>query len=79
MNKNSGSTGKHTVVAYFKNPGTEKKKVWVFDSRTEANEFFDDLRRIDKNGELFDKIVGVWYTWPNGSVIFDNDTEQNLC
>ena len=77
MNMN-GATGKHTVVVHFKNPDTEKQKVWVydFDSQKEAIEFFDDLQMLDKNGEAFHKIVGIWYTRPDGSVIFDKDTES---
>ena len=74
---NNGATGKHSVIVHFKNPYTEKQKVWVyeFDSQKEAIEFFDDLREMDMNGETFHKIVGIWYTWPDGSVIFDKDHE----
>lgn len=75
----NGATGKHTVVVHFVNPYTEKPKVWIytFDSQTEAIEFFVDLRNMDKNGESFNKIVGIWYIWPDGSVIFDKDTTKS--
>ena len=76
---NNGATGKHAVVVHFKNPETEKQKVWVydFDFWMEAIEFFDDLQRMDRNGEAFNKIVGIWLTAPDGSVIFDKDTPES--
>lgn len=73
---NNGSTEKHTVVVHFKNPETDKQKVWVydFDSQKEAIEFFDDLRMMDENGEAYNKIVGIWLTAPDGSILWDNDS-----
>lgn len=75
---NNGSIGRHAVVVYFKNPATERRKVleYLFDSQKEAIVFFDDLRRMDKNGEAFNKIVEIWLTGPDGSVIFDKTTPE---
>lgn len=65
---NNGATGRYTVVLHLKNPETGVQKVWVYDFLTqeEAIEFFN---RVHKEA------VSVFYMWPDGTVIFDKNTE----
>ena len=73
---NNAATEKYTVVVHFIHPLTEKQRVRVYDFNfwMEAIEFFDDVRMMDKNGEAVYKIVGIWLTEADGSIIWDKDS-----
>ena len=73
---NNVAIEKHTVVVHFIHPLTEKQRMRVYDfkSQQEAIEFFEDLRMMDKNGESFHKIVGIWLTEADGSIVWDKNS-----
>ena len=75
-NMNNAAAEKYTVIVHFIHRLTEKQRVRVYDfnSQQRAIEFFDDLRMMDKNGEAVHKIVGIWLTEADGSIVWDKNS-----